>query len=53
VTETAGQDDVQLDFAFVPAAWAERLQRCSVVPANEAVRVASDHLPLLVELDAA
>jgi exodeoxyribonuclease-3 len=44
---------IRLDFAFLPAAWASRLQECSVLPAREAVKAASDHLPLLVELDAA
>lgn len=42
---------VRLDFAFLPAAWTSRLKSCSVVPLDDAVRAASDHLPLLVELD--
>lgn len=41
---------LRLDFAFLPAAWKARLTGCSVF-AHEAVKAASDHLPLLVELD--
>jgi exodeoxyribonuclease-3 len=44
---------IRLDFAFLPGPWAPRLQRCSVVLLGDAARAASDHLPLLVELDAA
>jgi exodeoxyribonuclease-3 len=40
---------VRLDYAFLPAAFKSRLVRCGVV-AHDAVKSASDHLPLLVEL---
>lgn len=41
---------VRIDYAFVAAAAAKQLQRCEVVDGAEA-RTASDHHPLLVELD--
>jgi exodeoxyribonuclease-3 len=41
---------VRLDFAFLPAAFKDRVVSCGVVE-HEAVKVASDHLPLLVELE--
>jgi exodeoxyribonuclease-3 len=40
---------VRLDFAFLPGAFKERVVSCGVVE-HEAVKAASDHLPLLVEL---
>jgi exodeoxyribonuclease-3 len=40
---------LRLDYAFVPDAWKARLTACSVFE-HEAVRAASDHAPLLVEL---
>lgn len=40
---------LRLDYAFVPATHASRVQRCEVVLDGPA-RVASDHFPLLVEL---
>jgi exodeoxyribonuclease-3 len=43
---------VRLDYAFVPAAWAKRLEGCQVVHDHPALAAASDHLPLLAELDA-
>jgi endonuclease/exonuclease/phosphatase family metal-dependent hydrolase len=42
---------VRLDYAFVPAAWSPRLQTCQVVHDHAALAEASDHLPLLAELD--
>jgi exodeoxyribonuclease-3 len=42
---------VRLDFAFLPSAWAPRLKACTVPRLDEAVAAASDHLPLLVDLD--
>jgi exodeoxyribonuclease-3 len=42
---------VRLDFVFVPGPWARRLLRCEVVKADD--RPASDHYPLLAELDLA
>jgi endonuclease/exonuclease/phosphatase family metal-dependent hydrolase len=40
---------LRLDYAFVPAGFADRLQRCDVVTIPEAIR-ASDHFPILVEI---
>ena len=43
---------VRLDFVFVPAAFADRLVTCEVVTEPAAVvRTASDHLPLLAEVE--
>jgi endonuclease/exonuclease/phosphatase family metal-dependent hydrolase len=42
---------VRLDYVFVPAAEAPRLRSCEVVRSHPALAAASDHLPLLVELD--
>jgi exodeoxyribonuclease-3 len=43
---------LRLDYAFVPAAFAPRLTGCEVVIEPAAiVRSASDHLPLLVQID--
>jgi endonuclease/exonuclease/phosphatase family metal-dependent hydrolase len=42
---------VRLDFVFVPAAWAPRLERCEVVDGHPDTASASDHLPLLADLD--
>jgi exodeoxyribonuclease-3 len=43
---------VRLDYAFLPAVDASRMGACHVVTAPAAVRTASDHFPLLVEVDA-
>lgn len=40
---------IRLDYVFVPASAAGRLRRCEVIPARSG---ASDHLPLLAELEA-
>jgi exodeoxyribonuclease-3 len=42
---------VRLDYAFLPASYAGKLQSCEVVRALPNLRDASDHLPLLSELD--
>jgi exodeoxyribonuclease-3 len=43
---------VRLDYAFVPKAFGDRVLKCEVVIEPAAVvKAASDHLPLLVELD--
>jgi endonuclease/exonuclease/phosphatase family metal-dependent hydrolase len=42
---------VRLDYVFVPAPYAGRLQSCEIV-ASEPARAASDHFPLLAQLDA-
>ncbi|MDB4883036.1 MAG: Endonuclease/exonuclease/phosphatase [Gemmatimonadetes bacterium] len=41
---------VRLDYVFAPAEYASRLTACEVRRTPDAVRTASDHLPLLVEL---
>jgi endonuclease/exonuclease/phosphatase family metal-dependent hydrolase len=42
---------VRLDYAFVPAGFAERLRSCEVVNGPDTAD-ASDHFPLLIEFDA-
>lgn len=42
---------VRLDFAFVPARSAERLRGCEVMASAPGLKEASDHLPLLAEVD--
>ena len=42
---------VRLDYVFVPARYRERLRACKVVKENTAVATASDHFPLLAEID--
>ena len=41
---------VRLDYVFAPASYASRLTACEVRRTPEAVRTASDHFPLLVEI---
>ena len=41
---------VRLDYAFVPAASADRLKSCRVVAEPGGLKDASDHLPLLTEI---
>ena len=43
---------VRLDYAFVPGAFAQQVRTCEIVKAPE-VADASDHFPLLLELDGA
>jgi exodeoxyribonuclease III len=42
---------VRLDYAFLPAAYTAKLKSCQVVRDLPQLRDASDHLPLLTELD--
>jgi exodeoxyribonuclease-3 len=42
---------VRLDYVFVPSGSAARLKACEVVPNSPLVASASDHLPLLADLD--
>ncbi len=51
LTFPAADPHVRLDYAFVPTAWAPRLRCCAVVKDAPGVASASDHLPLLAELD--
>lgn len=41
---------VRLDYVFTPVAYARRFVACEVVQEPTAVRTASDHFPLLVEI---
>jgi exodeoxyribonuclease III len=50
LTLPAARPQVRLDYVFLPAAHARRLQSCDVVR-SESARAASDHLPLLATLD--
>ncbi len=42
---------VRLDYVFVPAPFAARLKACEIVMTPDVVREASDHFPLLAEID--
>ena len=42
---------VRLDYVFLPRAWSRQLTACAVVRDHPALAAASDHLPLLAELD--
>ncbi|MBA3531347.1 MAG: endonuclease/exonuclease/phosphatase family protein [Ardenticatenales bacterium] len=42
---------LRLDYLFLPAAFADCLKECQVIQEPEAVRLASDHYPLLALLD--
>jgi exonuclease III len=42
---------VRLDYAFVPGPSADRLKGCAVMAAAPGLKEASDHLPLLAEVD--
>lgn len=42
---------LRLDYAFVPGASVERLKGCEVMASAPALKDASDHLPLLAEVD--
>jgi len=42
---------VRLDYVFLPLAWSRRLTDCSVVGEHPALAQASDHLPLVAELE--
>ena len=43
---------VRLDYVFVPRSFADRLLQCEVIKdSSQAIKLASDHCPLLVELE--
>lgn len=42
---------VRLDYAFTPRAFASRIVRCDIVRNAPGARTASDHFPLLIELE--
>jgi len=46
----AGDPQVRLDYAFVPAAYTDRIADCDVIRHPDAAR-ASDHHPVLLELN--
>jgi exodeoxyribonuclease-3 len=48
---TTWDPHVRLDYTFVPEGFKASLQRCDIVRDHQALRVASDHFPLLSELD--
>jgi exodeoxyribonuclease III len=51
-TFPAADPHVRLDYAFMPTSFAPRLNGCAVVKDAPGVTAASDHFPLLAELDA-
>lgn len=53
VTFPTWDPHVRLDYVFTPARYADRLRACAVWQAPSVAREASDHFPLLVELDVA
>jgi endonuclease/exonuclease/phosphatase family metal-dependent hydrolase len=50
-TFTTRDPHVRLDYAFVPEPFKSRVQRCEVVRDHVALTAASDHFPLLTEID--
>ncbi|MEP6636490.1 MAG: endonuclease/exonuclease/phosphatase family protein [Acidobacteriota bacterium] len=44
---------LRLDYVFVPKAFADRLQACEVISEPATVAAASDHFPLMAQLDVA
>jgi exodeoxyribonuclease-3 len=50
-TFPAGDPHVRLDYVFLPSRSAERLSSCEVVTSAPGIAAASDHLPVLAELD--
>ena len=52
-TFPAADPHVRLDYAFVPTSWTPRLKCAAVVKDAPGAASASDHLPLLAELDVA
>jgi exodeoxyribonuclease III len=44
---------LRLDYAFVPSPWVDRLRSCEVVRAHPQAARASDHFPLVADLDVA
>jgi exodeoxyribonuclease-3 len=53
LTFPAPDPHVRLDYVFVPAKWAPRARTCDIVNGLEAIRTASDHLPLVTEIEEA
>jgi endonuclease/exonuclease/phosphatase family metal-dependent hydrolase len=53
LTFPAGDPHARLDYVFVPAPFAPRLRSCAVMSEASQVASASDHLPVLAELELA
>jgi exodeoxyribonuclease-3 len=51
LTFPAGDPHVRLDYVFVPSAFAPRLKRCAVVNGTPVTTTASDHLPVVADLE--
>lgn len=51
LTFPAGDPHVRLDYVFVPSAFAPRLKGCAVVNGTPVTTTASDHLPLVADLE--
>ena len=50
-TMPAPNPHVRLDYVFVPSAFAPRLKGCAVVNGTPATTTASDHLPVVADLE--
>ena len=50
LTFPTGGPHVRLDYVFLPRSFADRLRACEVVTTPDAVRVASDHHPVLADV---
>ena len=53
LTFPAGDPHVRLDYVFLPSAFAPRLKGCAVVNGTPVTTTASDHLPVVADLDLA
>jgi endonuclease/exonuclease/phosphatase family metal-dependent hydrolase len=51
LTFPAGDPHVRLDYVFLPSAFAPRLHSCTVVNGTPATTAASDHLPVVADLE--
>jgi exodeoxyribonuclease-3 len=51
LTFPAGDPHVRLDYVFLPSAFAPRLQSCTVVNGTPDTTAASDHLPVVADLE--
>jgi exodeoxyribonuclease-3 len=50
-TFPAADPHIRLDYVFLPTAWVARLRSCAVVHSHPQAAAASDHLPVVAELD--
>jgi len=51
LTFPAGDPHVRLDYVFLPSAFAPRLKSCTVVNGTPVTTAASDHLPVVADLE--